>query len=157
MDARQIVSLVPPEALNATAHVIDAEIATRLKRFKKMVDTGTVRTETDLNKISTCPFQMYAQVRPSSIPQFAMDEVEQEMDQPTGISVPQTPPLQLDVVLLSQECGVLLRLHDLSGLKLASILLGVPARLLTLNSDTNAFGGKQPHVRFSPAISPLRY
>ena len=46
-----------------------------------------------------------------------MRELEEEIEKPTGIWTVQPPELKLEGVLVSQDCGVLLRFKKTTGLK----------------------------------------
>ena len=46
-----------------------------------------------------------------------MQELEEELQNPTGISTVATPNLNINGVLLSKECGVMLRISDTEGLR----------------------------------------
>ena len=46
-----------------------------------------------------------------------MKELETEMDDPQGISVVTRPPLKMNALLLSKECGILIEMRDGEGMK----------------------------------------
>jgi hypothetical protein len=54
---------------------------------------------------------------PSEISMDDMDDLEDELQTPTGRRTVRQPPLKLNGVLLSQECGILYRLRDAEGLR----------------------------------------
>jgi len=64
-----------------------------------------------------CGFSVYMQIVPSEISMYDMDDLEDELQTPTGRHTVSRPPLKLNGVLLSRECGILYRLHDAEGLR----------------------------------------
>ncbi len=46
-----------------------------------------------------------------------MKELEDEIDNPTGITTVSRPPMHMDGILISKNCGLLLQLKDVKGLK----------------------------------------
>lgn len=64
-----------------------------------------------------CGFSVYAQIAPSEIPVKDMEDLEDELQKPTGRWTVKRPPLKLNGVLLSRECGILYNLHDAEGLR----------------------------------------
>ena len=64
-----------------------------------------------------CGFSVYAQIVPSEIPVEDMEDLEEELQRPTGRRTVKRPPLKLNGVLLSRECGILYSLHDTEGLR----------------------------------------
>jgi hypothetical protein len=64
-----------------------------------------------------CGFSVYAQIMPSEISAHDMKDLEDELQTPTGKRTVKRPPLKLNGVLLSRECGILYRLHDAEGLR----------------------------------------
>lgn len=64
-----------------------------------------------------CGFSVYAQIAPSEIPAKYMEDLEDELQKPTGRWTVKRPPLKLNGVLLSRECGILYNLHDAEGLR----------------------------------------
>ena len=64
-----------------------------------------------------CGFSVYAQIVPSEMSMHDMEDPEDELQTPTGRRTVKRPPLILNGVLLSQECGILYHLHDAEGLR----------------------------------------
>ena len=56
-----------------------------------------------------------------------MKELEEEIEKPTGIWTVRPPELKLEGVLVSQDCGVLLRFKETTGLKYVSDHLSLTA------------------------------
>ena len=46
-----------------------------------------------------------------------MQELESEMDNPTGITTVPRPDLKMNVVMISKACGILLEVQEAEGLK----------------------------------------
>ena len=51
------------------------------------------------------------------MPQFLLQELEDEIDKPTGISTVHPPEMKLRGVLVSENCGILYELPEIQGLK----------------------------------------
>lgn len=77
--------------------------------------SGTLQVGGEPEQRTTCPFRLYGFVRPVGRSQEAVDAVEREQKEPSGIPVPVVPPLVIDAVLVSQECGLLIELEGLQG------------------------------------------
>lgn len=71
----------------------------------------------DENPKTSCSFHFFGQIEPSEVPQDSMKELENEIDLPTGITTIQPPPLIMNGVLLSVDCGILLQITHATGLK----------------------------------------
>ena len=70
-----------------------------------------------------------------------MVELEAELDNPTGLSTVRAPPLVLDAVLVSKNCGILIEMRDAKGLKLVfsmTILLCTECYALSGFRDSGA-------------------
>lgn len=72
----------------------------------------------DAAKVS-CPFTFYAQIHPVPVPEYLMQELENELQSPTGISTVPPPKLSISAVLLSKECGILYEMKNTEGLRCA--------------------------------------
>ena len=66
---------------------------------------------------ATCPFILYGQLVPTSVPLHLMQELEAEMENPTGITTVSRPQLLVNVVMMSKECGILIEVREAEGLK----------------------------------------
>jgi hypothetical protein len=64
-----------------------------------------------------CGFLVYAQIEHSKISEEVMHDLEDELQKPTGKWTVDRPPLRVNGVLMSRECGLLYRLHDAEGLR----------------------------------------
>lgn len=118
IDLRNLPSLVPPARLNETAHIVEAELISRTAKLKERVEAGTIDegSEDDGPKTS-CSFKFFGQIQRSNIPQALLQEVEDEIDEPTGISTIHAPEMKLQGVLVSQNCAMVYELPDISGMK----------------------------------------
>lgn len=68
-----------------------------------------------------CSFQFFGQIHRSDIPQALLQQVEDEIDEPTGVSMIHAPDMKLQGVLVSKNCAMVYELPDISGMK--SVLL----------------------------------
>ena len=64
-----------------------------------------------------CSFQLFGQIQRSDVPLASLKEVEDEIQEPTGISKIRAPDMKLQGVLVSQNCGMIYELPDISGMK----------------------------------------
>lgn len=140
VDVRELPSLVPPAYVNATAQAINAELLARIQRLENMINSGNIEIDTQTSgkpldhlflhhlpthafnmpesePMTTCPFILYAQLVPTSVPKVKMLELESEMEHPTGITTVSRPELKVNGVLMSRECGILLEMRAAEGLK----------------------------------------
>lgn len=118
VDLRNIPMLVPPARMNETAHVILGEMLSRTSKLKEKVETGTIEETAEDDSIKTeCSFQLFAQVQRSDVSQRQLQELEDEIDEPTGITTVRPPEMKLRAVLISKNCGILYELPGLEGMK----------------------------------------
>ncbi|KAF9219800.1 hypothetical protein BS17DRAFT_788799 [Gyrodon lividus] len=119
VDIRYLPAIVPESAQNETAHTIKPELLSRINKVKEMVDAGIIDQESsggsDIQ--NGCGFLVYAQIEPSKISGDVMHDLEDELQKPTGKWMADRPPLRMNGVLMSRECGLLYRLHDAEGLR----------------------------------------
>ena len=71
---------------------------------------------------TSCPFTFHAQIHSVGVPEHLMRELEDELQNPTGISTVSTPKLSVSGVLLSKECGILYEITNSEGLRCAGVL-----------------------------------
>lgn len=119
IDVRLLPSLVPEAYQNDTARIIAPQLTAQITRLKKMIDAGVIDQETqsgDESPKSTCPFTIYAQIEPAAVPEVLMQELEEEVQRPTGRSTVKPPKLTVHGVLISRECGLLYEVEDTQGL-----------------------------------------
>ena len=81
---------------------------------------------------TSCPFTFHAQIHSVGVPEYLMQELEDELQNPTGISTVSTPKLSVSGILLSRECGVLYEVTNSEGLRCASC----PRKLLLMMMKT---------------------
>ncbi|KAF9054394.1 hypothetical protein BJ165DRAFT_1412859 [Panaeolus papilionaceus] len=118
IDIRLLPSLVPESARNATAKLIQLELEARINKLKELIEDGVVETDSvSETPKSSCSFSFYAQMDPQPYPESSMLEVEEELQNPTGVWTISPPPLSLTGVLLSKECGILLKVTNTEGLR----------------------------------------
>ena len=66
---------------------------------------------------SSCPFTFFAQISPSDVPAALMQELEDELQTPTGIPTIRAPPLSVNGLLISKECGIIYEVVNTEGLR----------------------------------------
>lgn len=113
------------------------QLTTRITRLKNLIDAGIIDQDaqsagkfdsliTDLQLSmgsadetpkSTCPFTVHAQLEPTDVPSALLQELEEETQKPTGKWTVPVPKLSLRGVVVSQECGVLYEMKNISGLR----------------------------------------
>lgn len=71
----------------------------------------------DESGLPTCDFSFHFQLEPSKLPPRLMDELESELDNPTGVTTAHAPPLILDGIMVSKNCGILIETRHAKGLK----------------------------------------
>ncbi|KAI0726059.1 hypothetical protein C8Q72DRAFT_998682 [Fomitopsis betulina] len=120
-DLRTLPSLVPESRRNDTARVIEAELSARMARLKEKIETGSIDqdalNDSDDPPKARCSFRFYGHLQPTKVPKDSMEELEEEIEKPTGIWTARPPELRLEGVLISQDCGVLFRFTETTGLK----------------------------------------
>ena len=115
-DIRQLPGMVPPGFENTTVQVIAGQMAERIKEFEIDMRAGTIENESDGNPLTRCSFTFHGQIDPLFVPQGLIDEYEKEMGDPSGLPLESLPKLRLNGVLMSEECGILLELNDVTGI-----------------------------------------
>lgn len=118
IDIRALPSLVPPGQLNLTARAVVPVIEDNITKLKALLASNDLPSETNpTTRDAICQFVLYAQVHPSNISAEAMHELEEEVLHPTGITTVHRPPLNLDVAVISPECGILIEAKDANGMR----------------------------------------
>ncbi|KAI6024101.1 hypothetical protein BKA83DRAFT_4267758 [Pisolithus microcarpus] len=123
IDIRYLPAIVPEESQNETARVVQYELQSRIDKVKTMIDNGVVEQESSEANggiQSDCGFLVYAQIEPSPVSEELMNEVESELQSPTGKWTPNILPPRFNGVLLSRECGMLYRFQHAEGLRTPS-------------------------------------
>ncbi|KAG2011698.1 hypothetical protein CC2G_011786 [Coprinopsis cinerea AmutBmut pab1-1] len=119
IDIRLLPSLVPEDFRNETAAVIAPELNARINKLKNLIDAGVLDQDSNSDDPpkTTCPFSFFAHINPIPVPEFLMEELEEEIQNPTGLTTISPPKLSINGVLVSKECGILYTLHDTDGLR----------------------------------------
>lgn len=123
IDIREIPSLVPESARNATAKAILPTLQARIKHIKEMLAAPDLLSLDGNNgegidtPASKCGFHVYAQLAPTNVSAVEMEELENELGEPTGARTAPRPPLLVDAVLLSRECGLMMLIERAEGLR----------------------------------------
>ncbi|KAF8433251.1 hypothetical protein L210DRAFT_3623175 [Boletus edulis BED1] len=119
IDVRYLPVIVPESVRNDTARVIKPELLSRINKVKELIDAGVIDQDSSQggNPDTGCGFLVHAQIEPSSIPAHLMQDIEDELQKPTGKWTAKRPPLRLNGMLVSRECGLLYHLHDADGLR----------------------------------------
>lgn len=100
-----------------------------------------------------CSFKFFGQIHASRVPLYLMKELEDEIDNPTGITTVRPPEMKLTGVLISKNCGILYELPDIDGLKCV-----VCARRFRLVADIGLIGRRGFSARSSHVSSlPVEY
>lgn len=122
IDIRDIPALLPEEFINETARVVEVELSNRISKLQDKIDNGAMEdyNESDQPK-SKCSFAFFAQLNTTHISAQHLKELEDEIDEPTGISTVSPPPLMLNGVLVSKSCGMLYEIKETKGLKTQSL------------------------------------
>ncbi|TFK18973.1 hypothetical protein FA15DRAFT_674849 [Coprinopsis marcescibilis] len=119
IDIRLLPALVPESVRNATASIIAPELNSRINKLKNIIDAGVLDVETssdDLPK-TNCSFTFFAHIHPVPVPEFLMNELEGEIQNPTGISTVSPPQMSITGLLLSKDCGIMYTLNDTESLR----------------------------------------
>ncbi|KAF9453591.1 hypothetical protein P691DRAFT_658228 [Macrolepiota fuliginosa MF-IS2] len=119
LDIRLLPSIVPSDRMNETTQIIAPELEHRISKLKTMIDDGLIDNESNNEDEpkSKCPFMFYAQFHPVPVPDHLMQDLENEIQHPTGISTVKPPKMVLTAVLLSKQCGILYEIHSTQGLR----------------------------------------
>ncbi|KAF8817515.1 hypothetical protein BYT27DRAFT_7199045 [Phlegmacium glaucopus] len=120
IDIRLLPALVPEVVRNDTAHIIGPELQAKIDKLKNLIDAGIIDIEASGNDEApktSCPFTFHAQIHPVGVPDYLMQELEDELQNPTGISTVSAPKLSISGVLLSKECGILYEITNSEGLR----------------------------------------
>ncbi|PPQ90771.1 hypothetical protein CVT25_010160 [Psilocybe cyanescens] len=119
IDIRMLPSLVPEAFRNETAKVIEPELQARIDKLKNLIDAGIIDVESTSDDVArtTCPFTFYAQIQPAQVPEHLMQDLEEELQNPTGIWTVTPPKLWITGLLLSKECGILYEVTNTEGLR----------------------------------------
>jgi hypothetical protein len=120
-------------------------MAERIKEFEIGMQAGTIENESDGNPLTRCSFTFHGQIDPLFVPQGLIDEYEKEMSDPSGLPLENLPKLRLNGVLMSEECGILLELNDVTGISYVCRFWTSISRLL-LQSEPRGSSSESLHV-----------
>ncbi|CAE7233909.1 unnamed protein product [Rhizoctonia solani] len=116
-DLRQLIPLVPTPLQNATSYAIKDEIDRQIRVLQDRIKNPGGSQAEDKNSITTCSFQLYGQIKAADFPLYLMQELESEIEDPTGIRTVSRPPLKLSGLILSPDCAVALTFKDAVGMQ----------------------------------------
>ncbi|PPR03221.1 hypothetical protein CVT26_008069 [Gymnopilus dilepis] len=120
IDIRLLPSLVPEELRNETAQIIEPELRARIDKLKGLIDDGVIDSDSSSNdegaKVS-CQFTLHAQIHPVPVPDYLMQALENELQNPTGITTVPAPKLSISALLVSKECGIMYEMKNTEGLR----------------------------------------
>ncbi|EGO20833.1 hypothetical protein SERLADRAFT_442196 [Serpula lacrymans var. lacrymans S7.9] len=156
--ANRVISLIyqiPEGYQNATAHAVEPEIASRINKLKTMIDQGIIDQDSnndDNSGKSKCGFTLYSQIEPSQVPEQLMDELEEELQRPTGKWTVKSPKLTLNGVLLSKERGILYHINNTEGLRSRTFF-----RKVTTYAGTAALAYFVLLVLLSPIVDAVSF
>ena len=71
-------------------------------------------------RLTTCPFAVFGQLDPSHVSAENMQALEEELQHPTGAPVVSAPLLLMSGLLISKECGLMLEMKHIKGLRCVS-------------------------------------
>ena len=75
------------------------------------------RRSADEGPTSRCSFKFFGQLNSTQVPLYLMQELEEEIDNPTGVATIRPPEMGMSGVLVSKNCGILYEFKDTSGVK----------------------------------------
>jgi hypothetical protein len=150
--------LVPDDVRNETARIIEPELRARIDKLKTLIDAGAFDTESAGNGIihifqkfvmdakmwllderqkTSCPFALYLQLNPVPVAESVMREIEDELQNPTGIRTLPPPKISINGLFLSKECGIFYELTDTEGIRFVRFAFSFfPYNLACLSSHS---------------------
>ena len=129
MDLRSLPALVPEEFRNESGRAVEVELTTRISKLKERIESGSFEQDAadgDDSPKTKCTFRFFAQLEPTNVPKDLMDELEKEIDEPTGITTVKAPEMVIEGVLLSQSCGILYEIHHTVGVQYVIVFCTAP-------------------------------
>ena len=113
----------------AIEQLIEEEMTVRIGRLKERIELGIIEdtsggafeyptihsvgyltarhlVRTEEGPVADCDFNFYGQIAHSDVSLLKLQEVESEIDHPTGISTVHQPKMQLKGVLMSKNCAM---------------------------------------------------
>lgn len=123
LDMRHLPGLFSDNSTrNTTAQTVLTELDARLERIKHALATGRypdTSGDGDGDTALNCTFSIYGHLRslPSHVTQDQMREYERELHNPSGVSPVTLPAPQMDAILFSKGCNLVLSLNEMDGLE----------------------------------------
>ncbi|GJJ11317.1 hypothetical protein Clacol_005549 [Clathrus columnatus] len=119
-DIRILPSLVHNDIMNETEIMVTQELDKRIKKLNSLIDTGSPDEDNlkEESETANCHFTFHFQLRPSHVIPKLLEELETELENPSGLTTIPSPPLYLDGVFISKSCGIFIETKGMKGLKL---------------------------------------
>ncbi|KAF7308521.1 RING-type domain-containing protein [Mycena chlorophos] len=123
IDLRYLPSIVPEAYRNETAKIVEPELASRIEKLKQLIDAGVIAQDLSSGEMSrtSCSFLLYMAQDPVPVSAHLLSQLEDEIQHPTGIWTVRAPPMSLDGLLMSKECGILYEFRRTEGLGLQTL------------------------------------
>ena len=132
LDTRQILALLPDgpttpstnltipltPSLNYSISAIKSELQSRITRMQTVLKEGKAPTlfESDETESSlNCTFAFYGQLDSTPLTKEQMKIHEQEAHQPTGRKLTSVPRMNMNAILHSPDCDLVLRITNVKG------------------------------------------
>ena len=172
IDIRLLPSLVPEELRNETAQIIEPELRARIDKLKGLIDDGVIDSDSSSNGMSlckycrelfldfavtdegakvSCQFTLHAQIHPVPVPDYLMQALENELQNPTGITTVPAPKLSISALLVSKECGIMYEMKNTEGLRYYFSFAPFSGLMNKLLPGHGCFSAKSQLVSFSLA------
>nr|GAT55742.1 predicted protein [Mycena chlorophos] len=123
IDLRYLPSIVPQAYRNETAKIVEPELASRIEKLKQLIDAGVIAQDLGSGEMArtSCSFLLYIAQDPVPVSAHLLSQLEDEIRHPTGIWTVRAPPMSLDGLLMSKECGILYEFRRTEGLGLQTL------------------------------------
>lgn len=115
----------------------------------------------DERQRTSCPFALYLQLNPVPVPESLMREIEDELQNPTGIRTLPPPKNSINGLFLSKECGILYELTNTEGMRFVCFAFSFsPHNLACLSSHSffrkvTTCKSSCPNVFASPLLNSI--
>ncbi|KAJ7600140.1 hypothetical protein C8J56DRAFT_1037738 [Mycena floridula] len=115
IDIRLLSTLFPEQVQNGTANLIIELLArANLTSFNHAESLGQ-NLYSGQRSVTTCSFEVYGQLTPVNISEEAMQELEYNLQKPTGLYTVKAPKLTANILLISPECHIIYHLVEAEG------------------------------------------
>ncbi|KAJ7066593.1 hypothetical protein C8F01DRAFT_1123824 [Mycena amicta] len=123
VDLRYLPSIVPEAYRNDTAQIVEPELTSRIEKLRKLIDAGVIEQDLSSDEVlkTSCSFVLYMVQDPTQVPERLLAQLEDEIQHPTGIYTVHAPPMSLEGLLMSKDCGILYEFRKTEGLGLQSL------------------------------------